>query len=615
MEIALILLITQIILVWVYLFGGIISRSFRLDQKPEMDLAPAIGLFLTICIWAAMITSFSSITELILIIGGLGGIYLYRVKKIRFSTFELPSMSGLLVLLLFGLSWNFILGAIYVYYQYGHDSVIPPHHDLLYYAKVSEMIFRTGQENPFGVLNLHLDVGNVPYHYFELYLLQFFHNSFVSGTAGILIGVPAVFLSIISWLLWKNLFNGLSYWTAFGISIMILFVSGLTLPLPLDEVGAFSDNLLVSCVSKNAVITLPLVCAFITFKNSRDFTPLLFVWLLPIMTFALLPSVMGVTLLVILYAAIRKKRGWSLMLIIWVSILVFISMFYLFTGASGDYGLPMPALDEVLQDLVNHPFTKIKHYIALHIYYWLDYVIFVPVFVLFLGNGIMPIIRRYWEGLVFSLLFVSIGFFGWVLLFGHSGEAWQVYYYNSAIGSNVLIWSGFALLVKLPKKRIVSFISLGALSLFGVFSFISNSWSYDQVRFDHVGMSRSFYSECLNDLKGETSLFAYSEYELRKPEIYPVGNLFYLSREIDVYNLHEEIIQAEQGPQKQSWIYHRFKDSEDLSLGEKYNLFLTESKTSYLITRGEPLPVQLAKYFDLMRTDSKNGYQFYQLKK
>ena len=144
----------------------------------------ALGVFIIVILSSVIITHGLTISTGLILCGLFLVIelYLFKKKGIEVFSFGTPAekmrpleifytMAGLIFFALLFFSWQAVM-----VFKSGNFPFIVPERDYVYYADLSEMLWKTGQENNFQTGNLvnpryH---GVIPYHYFELWLTAFF---------------------------------------------------------------------------------------------------------------------------------------------------------------------------------------------------------------------------------------------------------------------------------------------------------------------------------------------------------------------------------------------------------------------------------------------------------
>ena len=397
----------------------------------------------------------------------------------------------------------FIAWFTWYYYQYTNYvsaeglGLRPLHPDLLWYARLSQQMRDFGVENLLGSLNLNPSLSGIvqPYHYADLYLVQFLGLGQASNILfSTLVTGPALVMALGAWALY--LFAGSQSTKAYFFPVLAsLFVGmhGLKLPFFPEVAGNFSLVIHSHAVLKYASAWyFGLLVLMLMWHRRPEWYALLV--LLPLSNFTYFPAILGGLSLYSLGAiwlnkteARRKRLGMDFLVLLVVNLGMFV--WYQVYAMPPDFAPPEAKLSVALQETKLNYMTSLKLFVGSSIHFFGDYALHILVG-LGLYYGLRPSERpllglsaRFW---IWPLTFIS-GLGAWALL-RTLVNSYQLFHSLISSFSNAFL-AFYALLLLGAWIRHRPFWGWGlTLGLSGAIlvSILSPGWAFDSSRFKPI---------------------------------------------------------------------------------------------------------------------------------
>jgi len=438
------------------------------------------------------------------------------------------------------LIWCFIYILIAYFNYINQDIERYLYNDIYHYARLSDVIWMTGEENFLGNINYNslFEGGTAPYHYFELYVNMILSEFFkINSLWSYVISVPIVLLTLGSSLLYSILseVKKTSKWQNYIYAIILLFISG-TIIVPLEYVheGNFATNIINQVTPRYILIYISFVLSsFFIFKKKYYLSlfPLVF---LQIVSFVMVPSVsfaifFGISLLYIF--KLEQKKIILNMLLIQVTSVISIFIFYKYTQIPKvNDGLEF-SYSVVIDGVYNNYLSIIKYIIASSVYLLQYYSVFlIPLCILIFIQFKRNIKTTKLIHITFLIILIEGGILVTSLLFGHHPEFFQPEHYSVVIGCNVILFWMFIFSITSKIKGIkVLTIILILVSGNNIIDTVLKNFS---VPYNNTNIKRGLTNEFFDEFNKNDRytigfvgfLNNYSEIENIKPVVYPIGN-------------------------------------------------------------------------------------------
>jgi len=533
-------------------------------------------------------------------------IYSLPHKRGKKKIIEKKYLKGLKSLFIIYFLWCIIFILITKLNYIGDDLVSYLYWDIYHYARMSDIIYLTGEENYLVNLNFNKSFagGSTPYHYFEIYL-----NTLCSKMVNLssiwtyVITVPIILLTVASSLIFtilKDLFN-FSDKKIYALSILLLFASGmLVLPdkLVLDKANILTVNIVNQLPSRLLGIYIPLVlCTYYIYKGKYVLSTITLMFL-QITFFLMIPmvllAVLSGAIILLYYKKINTKMYFTISISIICNTLA-IFIFYKLTGVS-------PENDTMNIDyslVLNNVFDKLNNSIKFILFtnataFQYYFVITIPFLFFIIKNYKKINIKRMLLVFTFFLLFIEGGILTTALLNGVHPEAWQPSVNSINSGSTViLLWLFiFALLEKIDKYKIVPTLIL-FICTYNLYYTISNNFSsnYDQLNLKRR-VTRTFLDDVSKVLEKEKAynigfvgfLRIDRPVLISKPSIWPVGNsLLHYNSKINLECIDDRLLVLDNPCYHTTNYYSFYSRNKNLGNEDLLKEFLISNQIKYFV--------------------------------
>ena len=215
--------------------------------------------------------------------------------------------------------------------------------DIIFYGKIAENLNKTGLENIFHYFNNNDNSfnGTNPYHYFELWLGSLLFPFFKGVFPNIIILKYLVYVSLKA-VLALGLIALLETIKKVNISdvLMVVFLTFISF-LFLTEIGNNSWILYGNFwLRPNLIMYFLFLIPSLIYFNKKEYREAFFFLLcLPVVSIATAPAVFSGTLLILLSALFfdkKNKRKYFQVFLVTLFLIVFIFLFYMFTGVKAE---------------------------------------------------------------------------------------------------------------------------------------------------------------------------------------------------------------------------------------------------------------------------------------
>jgi len=494
--------------------------------------------------------------------------FIIRYKKKSLTTdepFKIDKfLKGFKEIFILYLIWCLIFVLI-VYFNYTEQDIVRYlYADIYHYARLSDVIWMTGQENYLVNVNYNplFEGGTTPYHYFELYInmilskiitVNFLWSYVISVPVALLTLASSLLLSILNYL--KNKVD----WKLYFYAVILLFISGIiVIPQEYVHEGSFSLNILNHVTSKYILIYISFVLSsFLIYKNKYQLSlyPLI---LIQISSFAMLPVIMiavfGGVILLLTFKLIQKKVFLNILLVQTISV-ISIFMFYKFTQVPNSYNTVEFSYNLVVDRLFNNYLNIIKYIIATNVYvlqYYIVYIIPLGISVFILFKKKIKMIRI--THLIFLLVLIEGGILITSLLFGLHPEFFQPEFLTLVIGSNVLLFwlFVFTITTKTKSTKLLYAIIIITCSVNFLNTVVNNYTVYEKLNLKR-DITNEFFIEFAKVINKKDryniGFIGFSTYNTMlqhaKPVVYPIGNtLLHYNPNINLESIDDSIISS-----------------------------------------------------------------------
>jgi len=525
-----------------------------------------IGLITLVFITSLFITKGTTV-HVVFFVPILFFIVKYKKKNLitsdPFNVYDF--LKGFKQIFILYLIWCLIFILI-VYFNHSEQDIARYlYNDIYHYARLSDVIWMTGEENFLGNINYNpfFEGGTAPYHYFELYvnmiLSEFFKINFLWSYV---ISVPIVLLTLGSSLLYSILseIKKTSKWKNYIYAVIMLFISGaIVVPLEFVHEGNFSCNIVNQVTPRFILIYISFVLSSFFIYKKKYYLSLFPLVFIQIVSFVMLPSVsfaifIGIALLFIF--KLEQKKTILKMLLIQVASVTSIFIFYKYTQIPKIYNGLEFSYNEVINGVYNNYLHIIKYILASSVYLLQYYAVFlIPLSIFIFIQFKKNIKTTKLIHIIFLIILIEGGIVVTSLLFGHHPEFFQPEHYSVVIGANVILfWLLLFSITSNIKGIKVLTIILIMVSSYNVIDTVLNNFS---VTYNNPNLKRGLTNEFFLEFKKTFNkndrytigfvgfLKNYREERNIKPVVYPIGNtLLHYNSSINIEAIDSRIINS-----------------------------------------------------------------------
>jgi len=534
--------------------------------------------------------------------------FIVKYKKKSLTTNEpfkiYDFLKGFKQIFILYLIWSFIYILIVYFNHSQQDLVRYLYWDNYHYARMTDIIWTTGQENYLVNINYNplFEGGTTPYHYFELYINMILSKIIsVNFLWSYMISLPIVLLTLASSLLLSILNNikTKSNWKNYIYAVILLFISGIVV-IPLKHVHEyyFSTNIVNNITPKFMLIYISFVLSsYLILKKKYQLSlyPLMF---LQVASFVMLPIVSFIVFiggsLLLVFKLIPKKVFFKI-LIVQITTAASIFMFYKFTQIPKTYNLLEISYESIIDGLFTNYVNIIKYIIATNIYLLLCYLVYlIPLSILIYIQFKKRIILKNFNVLLFIFIFIEGGILITSLLNEHHPESFQPNYFSMILGSNILLFWLFVLTLtnKIKNTKLLLYIIIIVCST-NLTNTVVNNYS---VNSDKLNSKRSLTTEFLNKFskvinKKDRYTFGFIGFtanelplQYTKPATWPIGNtLLHYNPNINLESIDERVISTNHKNLLNTNYSIFSKNIEDNNQDNILKQFLLENNIKYFI--------------------------------
>jgi len=600
-------LIPIVVLIVSYSIGYFVLLKLKLNNiLLSSFISTLTGLLLIVFLFSIVITNGVTVQLLFLIPTLVLIIYSFQHTKGKTKIFEKKYLKGLKSLFIIYFLWCIIFILITKLNYIGDDLISYLYWDIYHYARMTDIIYLTGEENYLANLNFneHFEGGTTPYHYFEIYLNTLCSTMVnLSSIWSYVITVPIILLTLASSLIF-NMFKDLFKYSntkVYILSILLLFVSGfLVLPddFVLNKVNPLTINIVNQLPTRILGMYIALVLStYYLFKEKYVFSVATLMFLQTTF-FLMLPMVLFTVLCGAIFLLLYKKINYKTYLTMSMSVIcntIAIFIFYKLTAVSPEYDTMNVDYSLVLDNI----FAKFNNSIKFILFtnataFQYYFVLTVPFLILIIKNykktNTKPMLILFF----FFLIFIEGGIFITTLLNSIHPEAWQPAVTSINMGSTVvLLWLFiFSLRDKVDKFKIVPSLIL-IICIYNMYSTISNNFSSN---YDQLNLKRRVTKTFLNDVskvldQEETYNIGFVGFLridrpilISKPAVWPVGNsLLHYNSKINLECIDDRLLILNNPCFRPTNYYSFYSRHKNMNKDNLLKEFLITNKIKYFV--------------------------------
>jgi len=600
-------LIPIVVLIVSYSIGYFVLLKLKLNNiLLSSFISTLTGLLLIVFLFSIVITNGVTVQLLFLIPTLVLIIYSFQHTKGKTKIFEKKYLKGLKNLFITYLLWCIILILITELNYIGDDLISYLYWDIYHYARMSDIIYLTGEENYLVNLNFNenFEGGTTPYHYFEIHLNALCSVIFnISSIWSYVITVPIILLTVASSLLF-NIFKDLFKYSntkVYILSILLLFVSGMLVlsdQFVLNKENHLTINIVEQLPTRILGIYIALVLStYYLFKEKYVFS-VITLMLLQITYFAMVPMVLFTALSGAVLLLVSKKINYKTYFIITISVIcntIAIFIFYKLTSVIPAYNVI--TIDYVL--VLDNVFGKFNNFIKFILFtnataFQYYFILTLPFLFLIIKNYKKINIKAMLILFIFFFLFIEGGVFITALLNRAHSEAWQPAVLSIHMGSTViLLWIFiFSLLKNIDKFKIVPSLIL-IICIYNLHTTISNNYTS---KLDQLNLKRRVTRTFLDDVskfleKEETYNIGFVGFlrndrdaKISKPLIWPVGNsLLHYNTKINLECIDDRLLVIDNICFRTTNYYSFYSKNKNMDKNDLLKEFLISNNIRYFV--------------------------------
>lgn len=561
--------------------------------KPLYSLL--VGILVSNLIASVIITRLETVQLLFIVL--LGILWWQARKQGTVPPWNFHGLkNGLIQILTFTGIWSMIYFVAYFKLFLNTEIVEVYYLDLYYFVRIADNIWRSGEENIMNTLNQmsSFSGGASPYHYFELYQTLLLSKPFgLNPLWAFTVSLPICFCVTGSYVL-KTIIKAsqidLQKGLVIPLAVAFLFISGFNL-LPFDYVenGAYSMNMVNNALPKYfPLFVLMLLVGFYVTKR-KYITALVLVCMLLAASYTMAPLVLFIGFGGIVLLKFSKEISWEksfLMLSLLLFSVVFVFGFYQIQEIPPEYIRLGFSYSEVIRGLLTSPISIIKRAIGTHVYYSIDYFIFLaPITIACLLTWKTHRWKTHLPLVLFFLLVFEGGIIATTLLDGYHTQSWQPQYIALTIGSNAFL---LLVLITMFQHNLRFRKLLGTIYLVVI---LINAWHtfqdyyvYADERMTEYDVSRAFYDQATKIFAGGDRIVAFIETSSELPAIYPVGSvLTHINPNISLESIDRSILTGE-NPNYQLCTFQEYvKEFPERSINDNQLHYLLEFEVKHVV--------------------------------